>query len=77
MSQKFPSAGGPPAGASVGHNFKKLLDAIGVTAIEFDATRSSFELSPSEWLEKRLRAAGWVRREEAVSEGEKDAPVLA
>lgn len=37
----------------------RLLAALGMTPAEFELERAKFDLSPSEWLTKRLRAMGW------------------
>lgn len=44
--------------------FDRLLAELGVPHGQFAAELSRFELSPREWLEARLRAAGWMKRSE-------------
>lgn len=42
----------------------RLLRELGITPRAFEIEeKSAFDLSPRAWLEKRLRAAGWVRRQ--------------
>ncbi len=42
--------------------FDKLLSELGVPHGQFEHESSRFNLSPREWLEEKLRAAGWVRQ---------------
>jgi len=45
-----------------------LLDALGVSEMEFQLDARKIELQPREWMEKRLRALGWVKASEIQSE---------
>lgn len=56
---------GGGAAPRIGGNFGRILDALGVTAVEWLLEQSTVDIDAKGWLEKRLRAAGWVRKEEA------------
>ena len=48
------------------NRFDRLVAELGVGLGQFNFDVARFDLSSREWLEVRLRALGWMRREEVV-----------
>lgn len=43
------------------NDFELLLDALGLTVHEFKLEQSKFQLSPTAWLDEKLRAKGYTK----------------